>query len=185
MSIHSIHHAVLQKFPVVHLYKIDISGHYIVDGSPYPRVLSDIDQPKPSKFQIIPLKKSPDGSYSVRELKKKFETQAEALEAMQNTDYVAILSCDESEFISCRRAVFLPKLGRFSLTEYRPSIDDYETFRIKYHTESGGFSFLTHNDLYLDCNRTFWTVASRGRPKSPDKTVALNRSWEIRFCDLI
>lgn len=173
----NIDQAVLEMFPMVHLYKNDIDGHMVASNvNPKVRYYHE----PPSKFQLIPLRDPPEGDFSVIEPTRRIESRAEALEEMRGWKYVAILSCDKGTFISCRRAFYEPvTVGWTALTEYRATIGEFESFRIKYHPESGGFSFATHNELYLDCNRTFWTVASRGVPKYNDKTVATNRSWII------
>ena len=92
--------------------------------------------------------------------------------------YMAI-RCEEGKFMSCRSAIYLPTVGRSSVTEYRSTIGEFETFKVEYHPGSGCFSFLSHNGLYMNANETMWTVESRDVPRSPDESIASHRSWSV------
>jgi|SaaInl74LU_5_DNA_1037368.scaffolds.fasta_scaffold16387_2 hypothetical protein len=122
-----------------------------------------------SKHQLIPLNEdgsvtnlgwsySQDG-FIVDNLQLRI-THADYLSHLATWKYVAIRN-SEGKFISCRRAAWFPKVGWTSLTEYREEIGEYEKFQVEYDEDEECFSFKSHNDMYLQLNRTFNTTPCR------------------------
>lgn len=87
------------------------------------------------------------------------------------------IRCDKGKYISCRKAIYIPKVGWSALTEYRARIGEYEKFSVEFHAEMGGFSFKSHNGLYLHANTKFWTAACKEAPSEGDGTIPSMRSW--------
>jgi hypothetical protein len=177
----SVNEAAFVNFPKVYLCKHDVDAGYISTEGFFakvnPRVSSHTN---PSLFQIIPIRQERE-TFTIREPGRKINCRADFLKKLRTDEswrYVAIRCCDSKKFVSCRTATYIPLVGYTALTEYRSSTGAYECFKIEFHAGTGRYSFLSHNGLYLDTNRTFWTVACRSDPKHSG-TIATNRSWDI------
>jgi len=162
----------LENLPYVHLRHLG-SDCGIIRGFVNPKLRR---QSVPSKFQIVPLL---DNKGNIDPTIGSIRTRQEFLRLLRaEWKYIAI-RCEEGKFMSCRTAIYLPIVGRSSVTEYRSTIGEFETFQVEYHPGSGCFSFLTHNGLYMNANETMWTVESRDVPRSPGETIASHRSWSV------
>ena len=75
-------------------------------------------------------------------------------------NYVLVaIRCEKGKFISCRKETYLPFVGQTALTECSGSIGEYETFWVKYDSDTDCFLFLSHNGWSV--NQNIWTVAFR------------------------
>lgn len=146
-----------------------------------------LDWSPPSDFQLVPI--DVDGKIIQNIDLGNFDSRADYLRALRsdiNWATVAIRCCETGSFMSCRRSTYIPGIGWTCLTEYRTSIGKFEQFKLQFHPETGAYTFKTHNNCYLDANRTFYTLASRPAPKNgwwgssqTKKTIASARSWLI------
>lgn len=177
---------IFEKIPKVQLFKHDIGGH-VSRGLISPKLY--IDWSPPSDFQLIPVDKG--GNIICNIDASTFASRADFFRALRmdrNWANVAIRCCETGSFMSCRRSTYIPSAGWNCLTEYRTSIGEFEQFELQFHPTSGAFAFKTHNNCYLDANRTFSTLVCRPAPQNEKgwrgtsetrKTIASDRSWLI------
>ncbi|GFH56823.1 hypothetical protein CTEN210_13299 [Chaetoceros tenuissimus] len=177
---------IFEKIPKVQLFKQDIGGH-VSRGLISPKLY--IDWSPPSDFQLIPVDK--EGNIICKIDVSSFASRADYFRALRmdrNWANVAIRCCETGSFMSCRRSTYIPSAGWTCLTEYRTSVGEFEQFKLQFHPTSGAFTFKTHNNCYLDANRTFSTLVCRPAPTNEkgwletsetNKTIASDRSWLI------
>ncbi len=150
-----------------------VEGHMVRDWWLNPKIRNTA-----SKFKLIPLSEIKDegeGQWRPAEIQEPILNRPDFFEQLREGWKYVSIKTEDGKYISCRRGTNIG-YGWTALCVYRERIGDFERWEVLYHPGTG-YSFKSHNGLYLHANYKMWTVA--GRPAPPPHYDASRMSWRV------